>query len=130
MYSRELFIVMYNTLEATIIYESALGLLGKLVPARLCWNFFHASCVSLLYIWFKQNIHDNLVSEVTLQVLREASESPMSFRILIKICHYKQNKVVILLKVKYLIVTRCPSFQDLLVLWEGLDTYLKDLFVK
>lgn len=113
MYTRELFIVMYNTLEATTIYESTLGLLGKLVLAGLRWNYFHASCMSVLYIWFKQNVGDNLVSEIMLQVLQKASESSMSFRILIKRLHYKQDKVSLLLKVKYLIVTSRPSFQDL-----------------
>lgn len=91
MYTRELFIVMYNTLEATTIYESTLGLLGKLVLAGLRWNYFHASCMSVLYIWFKQNVGDNLVSEIMLQVLQKASESSMSFRILIKRLHYKQE---------------------------------------
>lgn len=69
MYIRELFIVMCNTFEATIIYESSLGLLGKLMLAGLSWNYFHPS-LSILYISFKQNIPDNLISEITLQVLQ------------------------------------------------------------
>lgn len=36
MYTRELFIVIDNTLEATIIYEFTLELLGKLMWAGLC----------------------------------------------------------------------------------------------
>lgn len=58
-------------------------------------------------------------------VVEDTREDTWIFEPLRYYSKYKRDKVVLLLKVKYLIIRSWLSYQDLYVLWEDLDIYVK-----